>query len=333
MGGQVGISAARELIGMGVTLTPKRFEVWFMHRNREEPALSKKVEEFLKEDGKITNGYLDQLAAEFVDNAQDGATFSQRLKELNRSSHALMGVSGKLHSAIANFGASAENAAAALELPGLATPTITAIVQTTVEKSRSVLTEAKLLNDDLSRASRTIESMKTTLAEAQKAAMTDPLTGLFNRRHFMRCLDFAVEEAKLNRTQLSLIFADIDHFKNFNDNWGHQAGDDVIQLVGEIITANTKGKDVIARFGGEEFVIMLPETIAAQAVSLAETIRTAVMRKDFKKRGSGETLGAVTISCGVAEARRNQAVEDFVEAADGAPPAGDHAAIRVRYSR
>ncbi|HNS85249.1 MAG TPA: GGDEF domain-containing protein [Parvularculaceae bacterium] len=318
MGGQVGISVARELMGMGVTLMPKRFEIWFMYRNGEEPALAKRIDDFLNDGGRVSNAFLDSLASEFIDNAQVGASLSQRLGELNRSSSALMTVSDKLNGAIANFGANAENAAAALEIPGLATPTIAAIVNTTVEKSRSVLTEAKLLNDDLSRAARTIESMKSTLAEAQKAAMTDPLTGLFNRRHFMRCLDVAVEESKQNDMTLSLIFADIDNFKSINDNWGHQAGDHILQLVGQLIAANTKGKDVIARFGGEEFVIMLPETGGADAVALAEKIRRAVMEKPFKRRGSGDPIGTITISCGVAEARRNQSAEEFVEAADNA---------------
>jgi diguanylate cyclase len=92
----------------------------------------------------------------------------------------------------------------------------------------------------------------------------------------------------------------IDHFKNFNDNYGHLSGDQVLLLVAAAVKNNVKGQDTAARYRGEEFTVILPKTVLRSAITVADHIRRAVMTKELMKRSTGEHLGRVTISIGVA---------------------------------
>jgi diguanylate cyclase len=96
-----------------------------------------------------------------------------------------------------------------------------------------------------------------------------------------------------------MLMFDIDHFKSFNDSYGHLTGDQVLRLVGMSLKQTIKGQDITARYGGEEFAVVLPNTALRQALTVADHIRRAVMAKELKKKSTGEILGRVTISVGV----------------------------------
>ena len=109
----------------------------------------------------------------------------------------------------------------------------------------------------------------------------------------------AVRAALASGEPLSLLMFDIDHFKSFNDSYGHLTGDQVLRLVGMSLKQTIKGQDITARYGGEEFAVVLPNTALRQALTVADHIRRAVMAKELKKKSTGEILGRVTISVGV----------------------------------
>jgi diguanylate cyclase len=110
---------------------------------------------------------------------------------------------------------------------------------------------------------------------------------------------------------------DIDHFKSFNDTWGHLTGDQVLRLVAMPMKQNVKGQDIAARSGGEEFAVVLPNTPLRSAVTVGDHIRRAVMSKELMKRSTGQNLGRVTISVGVATARNGDTVQSIITRADG----------------
>jgi diguanylate cyclase len=112
------------------------------------------------------------------------------------------------------------------------------------------------------------------------------------------------------------MLTDIDHFKAFNDNFGHLTGDQVLRLVAMSVRHNVKGKDTAARYGGEEFAVILPNTVLRAAVTVAEHIRRAVMAKELMKRSTGEHLGRMTISIGVATVRAGDTGQSLIERAD-----------------
>ncbi len=109
---------------------------------------------------------------------------------------------------------------------------------------------------------------------------------------------------------------DIDHFKSFNDSYGHLTGDQVLRLVGISLKHTIKGQDITARYGGEEFAVILPNTALRQALTVADHIRRAVMAKELKKKSTGEILGRVTISAGVSMLRPGDDTDALIERAD-----------------
>jgi diguanylate cyclase len=129
-------------------------------------------------------------------------------------------------------------------------------------------------------------------------------------------LEKAIAEALETNEAMSLMLTDIDHFKTFNDNFGHLTGDQVLRLVAISVKHNVKGEDTTARYGGEEFAVILPNTILRAAVTVAEHIRRAVMAKELMKRSTGEHLGRMTISIGVATLRKGDTGQSLIERAD-----------------
>ena len=133
-------------------------------------------------------------------------------------------------------------------------------------------------------------------------AMTDGLTGLLNRRAFDQELERQWTHVRENGSQFSLVLLDIDHFKKFNDEYGHLAGDDCLRVVGAAVNSAARNADVIARYGGEENAIILPATDPAQAVIVAEAVRSAIENLNIPHAGNPEGGSKVTISLGVATA-------------------------------
>ncbi len=127
----------------------------------------------------------------------------------------------------------------------------------------------------------------------------DDLTGLFNRRHFFENLEKEVQRARRYQRVFSLLMLDLDDFKGYNDTYGHLKGDEVLKDVARLLLANTRRADVVARFGGEEFVVLLPEINAQGAATVAEKVRNAVEGHPFPGRHS-QPGGALTVTLGLA---------------------------------
>jgi diguanylate cyclase (GGDEF)-like protein len=130
---------------------------------------------------------------------------------------------------------------------------------------------------------------------------TDGLTGILNRRAMEARLDLEWSRALRDQSSLSLVMIDIDHFKFYNDQHGHQLGDETLRRVARILERNIRKVDAVARYGGEEFVVILPRATKAEAVEVANKLRRSVEQSDFLQ-GYMQPLGRVTISCGVAAA-------------------------------
>jgi diguanylate cyclase len=139
---------------------------------------------------------------------------------------------------------------------------------------------------------------------------------LANRKSFDDALANAIAVARARDEPLSLMLADVDHFKKVNDTCGHLTGDQVLQRVAIAVKQNVKRQDIAARYGGEEFAIILPDTALASAVGVADSIRRAVMDETSMKRATDRKLGRVTISIGVAMLRQDDSPQSLLERAD-----------------
>ncbi|HYY97394.1 MAG TPA: sensor domain-containing diguanylate cyclase, partial [Pyrinomonadaceae bacterium] len=132
----------------------------------------------------------------------------------------------------------------------------------------------------------------------QLLSITDPLTGLVNRRYLEERLQEELERSKRHRFAMSFLMVDIDDFKNYNDQHGHQAGDLALEMTAQCLKTALRSADVAARYGGEEFSILLPQTGLSEARVIAERIRRRIERTQFP-HGKAQPLGAVTVSIGI----------------------------------
>ncbi len=152
----------------------------------------------------------------------------------------------------------------------------------------------------------------------RRAAITDALTGVYNRRFFDEMLKKQIALAKRHNESLALVLADLDHFKNLNDTYGHIAGDQALQQIAGIMLNSIRSSDVLARYGGEEFVIIMPTINMANALKKAEGIRQQVESVDFNVKAPGQ-FAKITISIGVASFPEHGSEYDtLVDAADRA---------------
>jgi len=166
------------------------------------------------------------------------------------------------------------------------------------------------------RINRQTEQIRTLLAESREQATLDPLTMCYNRRFLMQRMDELVALHARHGDTFALLMIDLDHFKEINDRWGHLCGDEVLRQVADILRGLSRTSDVCARFGGEEFCILLPNSPREGARLLGERIRLKVIGARQKIACAHGWPQAVSI--GAAEYQANEGIENFLSRADAA---------------
>ncbi|MBV1928458.1 MAG: GGDEF domain-containing protein, partial [Gammaproteobacteria bacterium] len=181
------------------------------------------------------------------------------------------------------------------------------------------LEEAKDRIEDLTRQTQVmnaeVEGLRHQLMEKQQVLALDPLTGVGNRGGFDKRMEEELARSQRIGFPLSLLLIDIDKFKFVNDTFGHKAGDRVLQTIAKLMSGRVRDTDYIARYGGDEFVILLPGTSAQDAVAVAQAFCDAVKRCGFHSRGQSVE---VSLSIGIAELKEGEASDALFERADAA---------------
>ena len=297
---------------------PRAFEVWYAHLSGEMPAVSMAMNAILaSSEGKVGVADIDNLYDRFIGN-------DRLAKQAERTSLQVLGEIDGLMSLVdktlvsseryhGRLSAMSEDVPPAADRQRLREWVEALVLSTREEVSRKTQLEAQLRN-----SSNEIRNLREALEMTRAEALTDPLTGLANRRHFEEMLQKSIDQATLRREPFALVMADIDYFKKFNDAHGHLTGDQVLRLVARTMKDKFKEKAVITRFGGEEFAIILPESDLVAGKFGAETVRQALLTRELVKRSTNENLGRITISLGVAGYRRGDTAGSLVDRADQA---------------
>lgn len=155
-------------------------------------------------------------------------------------------------------------------------------------------------------------TMKESISLLYEAAIRDEKTGLYNSRFFETILDMEIEKVKRRQQKLSIFMIDIDYFKRINDKYGHLKADELLIRLAEVLTKQFRKSDIISRFGGEEFLILLPETDLKKAKKITSRLRTAIKSDKILKKHN------VTISGGLTEFRKRDTKKTFEQRADEA---------------
>jgi diguanylate cyclase len=293
---------------------PRNYELWYTYMTGYNAGLNQAINDVLDSGGLLGEEELEQL----YEGHLSPARFARRFDEVGSHIQDELGrIVALLDSARDRADSYGDTLGGILQ--SLATEEDRQRLLTIVGTLVAATQEAKRVNDDLEErlaASRAqLVVLQDDIEAVRNESLTDPLTQLANRKCFENTMTTVLAEAEQGRP-FSLLLADIDHFKDFNDTYGHLVGDQVLRLVAASLKQSVKGRDLAARYGGEEFAIILKATGTADAVAVAEDIRRGVMSRQLVKRSSGESLGRVTLSIGVATWREGDGAKDLIERAD-----------------
>ena len=322
--------------GAGVVATPDNFELFYAFASGENPAIAQVMGAIIDSKRPFT----PELLADLRLRCLSGARAAQAMETLGGNMGALIDdIMGKLESSARDTANYKDTLSAATgQLGGERSPAdLRTLVDGLISATRAMEIRAKSLEGELQASSQQVSELRVKLADVRKESMTDPLTGVANRKAFDEALLAATAAVARDGEDVTLLMCDIDHFKLFNDTWGHQTGDQVLRLVASCLGENTKGRDTAARYGGEEFGVVLRGTGLQDATRVANQIRSMVETKKLVKKSTGDILGAITISIGVAQFGPDETAETVIRRADaclyGAKHHGRNLVINQNDSR
>lgn len=298
----------RRLRAHGVQPLPRNYDMWFANPNWSDAELAART-------GAATQAASCEQDSSDLNAAENAALVSDAANEIAATSQMLIDSIGSGQIALDTYGAALDGF-----LADAAEPMDPAVMVRGLgemfERTTRLGQQNRALQGHLSDANRQIDKLRRSLSETRQVADTDGLTGLLNRRAF---------ESKLRRSTLqsagqpcSLLMADIDHFKRFNDTYGHSTGDLVLRLVACLLQQNVKGRDAVARWGGEEFCIMLVGSTVHGAEVVARQICESTARQSLVDERTKRTIEAITLSIGVAQYRPGESTDAFVQRTDAA---------------
>ncbi|NEU13633.1 GGDEF domain-containing protein [Methylobacterium sp. BTF04] len=300
----------------GPSATPRAYTVWYTYVAGTKPLMNDAIKRLTAGNPALTDGDIDTLYETYID-ANRVATGAERTSTSVLSEiESIMEVLNLSLGSTTQYGESLTAMSRALDGSTLSPTRLHEIAAVLVAATREVIANSRTLEARMRESRSEIESLRETLEATRIESLTDPLTGLFNRKHFEDSLHKMVEASTAACESASLIVIDVDSFKRFNDVFGHITGDQVLRLVAIVMREHIKAEATLARFGGEEFGILLPGTGRAAAFALAEKVRTSVMGRELVKRSTGESLGKVTISLGIAVTRPGDTAVSLLERAD-----------------
>jgi diguanylate cyclase len=298
------------------TAVPRNYEIWYVYATGYNAPLNKIINETLARNGKLSESDLEQIYETYLSHikASDridkvGARVIGEIDDVMTLIAEALGMSESYDAKLSGANEKLRTAQTRDQ--------IKAVVDGLMKSTREMQETNKALENRLALSKTEISNLQHSLEAIRAESLTDPLTGLGNRKYFDRSIEMAVRTALANGEPLSLMMFDIDHFKSFNDSYGHLTGDQVLRLVAQSLKQTIKGQDITARYGGEEFAVVLPNTGLRQALTVADHIRRAVMAKELKKKSTGEILGRVTISVGVSMLKADDDTDSLIERADG----------------
>jgi diguanylate cyclase len=295
---------------------PTAYSVWYEHLAGLNQPLSAELNSRLQAPESIGQPDIEQLHQRHVAarDSRSAQAMQEGLKELLRKLGEVAAISGDVTADYARALAASEQQLGAIsDAAGLQR-----VIRSLVDSTTAARTTTEKVQAELEASRTELAQLRSNLGELQTEALTDPLTGLHNRRGFERTLAELFGEKGDQFTSAALLLADIDHFKRVNDTYGHLVGDQVIRATAQVLKSAVKGRDIVARFGGEEFMVLLPDTPARGALALAEQIRTSFGKLRIRRSGSDEAIAQVTISIGVATPLAGESVEQTIDRADKA---------------
>ncbi len=301
----------------GITSDPTNFEVWYTYYASAHTELKKAMDAAIKARGKLTSMDCRAFHEQFLSERKKQEAYTKASDQIHATLQDVSSLMTNVKEATTEYSTTligVSKRVASVKSP----EEIASVLKSVVADTNKMMEHNRKLEVQLDRSAVAMQELKRDLERVRLEAMTDGLTSLSNRKSFDEQIIGLSKDCKEQGRIFTLLMLDIDHFKSFNDNYGHQVGDQVLRLVARTLTDGIKGKDIAARYGGEEFVIILPETNLNHGIVVAESLRKALANKEVINRSNGEILGRITMSVGVAQFYPEEDVHGLIERADAA---------------
>ena len=313
---EFGLAALEAMERHRVALTPLNYRIWYTFVAGRDQDLVKRLNELIGSSAEFTPELNLDIYEQFFDGttgAEDLRTSSSKLEsivsemlvQLDRSTTDQSAYCERMVTLSGNIAAAPNE-----RLAGL--------IKEILTETQDIVRKSQDLKEQLNESASEVAELRRHLQKVREDALTDGLTQIGNRK--MLDLRLREETARARETgePLCVALADIDHFKAFNDTYGHRIGDEVLCLAARILKDSVKGQDTPARYGGEEFCLVLPRTSLQDATRLANGIRHTLENRVLTSKKTGESYGRITISFGVSQYRRGEPVDEFLNRADTA---------------
>ena len=301
----------------GVSLTPENYTVWYEYVAGKNLLLNEEIDKQIKLINSFSDKDTQEIYNRFLSPGTEQAKLAELRQELRQLIEELLGFTLNGANAAAESTELLADALSKLH-PDMPRDQIRSVVQDVINETRQVMSSGKLLTQRLNSAAIEIEEFKNNFDDLKKQAKTDRLTNLDNRHSFDESILKIIKEAEHTAEPVSLIFCDLDSFKQLNEKHGNLVGDQVLKMVAATLKASVKGRDHVSRYGGEEFTVTLVNTSLDDARRIAESLRDAIASKRIQRKDTKEPLGQITMSFGVASYFPSEGVESFLQRADRA---------------
>ena len=294
---------------------PRNYEIWLNYLSGASPTLRAAIDDMIARRAAFDEAAMDELYQAHFSPTTWG---HDAIDTGSRIAHEVADALDALKFAARHaerYGDTLDAAAATLTGAPVDASTLQHMVSQLARATTQMGEQRETLEAKLSESSHEMEQLRGALDEARRQSRTDALTGIANRKRFDEVLRMRYAEALHEGLPLVLAVCDIDHFKKFNDAWGHQTGDAVIRFVASTLSKHALGDQLVARVGGEEFAIIMPRTHMQHAAEHAETLRHAIRANRLRRKG-GEVLGQVTVSFGLASLKCGETAMQLIARAD-----------------
>lgn len=298
-----------------VPTTPINYALWYSYVANDNPELTTELDNILVHHEVLPPVQAQSLYRSFVADKVESSTWKMResievmLQELTQSLKDTSGDTSKFQSSLDKTFSELEK----VDNEGFSIEEVMSLVRDLAGGSKAIRNSTQFFNNSLEKAQQEIASLKNQLEASQQLALYDSLTGLLNR------YSFDTELSTLLKSQnqgLCLILADIDHFKKFNDDYGHLLGDQVLKSVGRRLLDASRDGATAYRFGGEEFAILIPKSNIRKARQYAETLRKLIDKLSLRDKRSAKLIDTISASFGVSEFETNDSMTSFIARAD-----------------
>ena len=297
--------------------TPLNFELWLYAISDPEGPIGREIYRLVNSGQPLTDAIAEDLAVEHLPRLRLTEEIRDAGDQLTRQLAAISSAISVAQISTNEYGRALEGASRELAQP-TEPQQLRRVIEGLSISTRRIQKENATLETRLANSAEEIKRLRTHLEQVRRDAMTDALTNLANRKAFDDELARAFEAAQTAGKVLSVGILDIDHFKRFNDTWGHQTGDQVIRYVASLLGKASVHPRFAARYGGEEFAVLFPGEDARTVSAALDALRDDISCRSLKRRSTAEDLGVVTVSAGVAMLRAGDTPQSLMERADKA---------------